>query len=88
MEHPYISSKSTWKVRGQALTVIIDTPMMAVFKDKCLVVLNQGKKGQFIGNEQEKLQASPQFNFDTGKPLVNVLLIENQYVIAVYETNV
>ena len=61
---------------------------MAVFKDKCLVVLNGGKKGQFIGNEQEKLQVSPQFNFDTGKPLVNVFLIENQYVVAVYETNV
>jgi len=62
---------------------------MAVFKDKCLVVLNGGKKGQFIGNvgsEQEKLQASPQFNFDNGKTLVNVLLIENQYVVAVYET--
>lgn len=34
------------------------------------------------------LQQHPQFNLDMCKPLVNILLIENQYVIAVSETNV
>lgn len=63
--------------------------MMAVFKDKCLVVLNQGKKAQFIQPEiQGALQQSPQFSLESGKPLVSILLVENQYVIAVYETSV
>lgn len=67
----------------------LDTPMMTVFKDKCLVVLNQGKKAQFISNDADgKLQDKPQFNLDNGKQLVNILLVENQYVIAVFDTQV
>jgi hypothetical protein len=34
------------------------------------------------------LQQSPQFNLDINKPLVSILLVENQYVIAVFENNV
>jgi hypothetical protein len=28
----------------------------------------------------------PTFNLDNGKPLVTILLVENHYVIAVFET--
>jgi hypothetical protein len=62
---------------------------MSVFKDKCLVVLNQGKKAQFINPDvQGALQQAPQFIFEAGKVIVNILLVENQYVVAVFETHV
>ena len=60
---------------------------MAVFKDKCLVVLNQGKTAKFISNENDgRLMEKPTFNLDNGKPLTTILLVENHYVIAVFDT--
>lgn len=63
--------------------------MMSVCNNKCLVVLNQGKKAQFINPDVNgALQQAPQFVFEPGKTLVNVTLVENQYVVAVFETHV
>lgn len=71
-------------------------PLMTVYREKCLVMGKSQKKARFLiegkdpeGKEDERnqgyMQKKPQFKIDQSRQCVQMLLVEKQYVILVYE---
>lgn len=75
-------------------------PMLAAYKDKCLVVTKNNKKAKFLVEGKDLnpkhqntenvgyLSEKPVFNLDQSRNLMQLLLVENDYVVAVYDTQV
>lgn len=75
-------------------------PMLSVFKDKCLVVSQANKRVQFLqpavnarrpADDKEQvgiLKQYPVFNLDASRFLNQILLIDEEYVVAVYDTQI
>ena len=59
--------------------------MMSVFKDKCLVVSKLGKEAQYL-EPGGTLKDQPYFDLESSTPLVSIQLVDNEYVVAVFET--
>lgn len=73
---------------------------MSVYKDRCLVVNRKQQKARFLvegrdlSNKQQKQDSNnigymapkPTFMLDTSKNLQQIILVENEYVVAVYDT--
>ena len=62
-----------------------DIPMMSVYKDKCLVVSKLGKEAQYL-EPGGTLKDQPYFDLESSIPLVSIQLVDNEYVVAVFET--
>ena len=64
-----------------------DVPMMSVYKDKCLVVSKLGKEAQYLETKDGgSLKDRPFFDLESNTPLVSIQLVDNEYVVAVFET--
>jgi hypothetical protein len=74
-------------------------PMMTVYRDKCLVMSKSQKKAKFLiegkdptGKEDDRnigyMDNKLIFKIDQNRTCVTMLLVENQYVILVYENAV
>ena len=83
----YIASKKMYmimdytdgKLVAKSELVNGDIPMMAVFKDKCLIVTRLGKEAQFLlPQDGGILQDKPYFDLDAGNnTLVSIQLVED-----------
>lgn len=98
----YIVVKNTYMIYGKSSALEICRvedpsrkidPIMTVFRDKCLIVTTNAttglKKAQYM-NENLKsngyLMNNPSFDLDPKYVLVNLLYVEGDYVLALYET--
>lgn len=62
--------------------------MMAVSRGRCLVVTNNNRLAQFLMVQSGQLMARPAFVLDPQKQLMQLVMIDAEYVVAVYDTSV
>ena len=75
-----------------------DMPLMAVYRDKCLVQVKSRLKAKFLvegrdpknkeSNNIGYLASKPVFILDSSRTAIQLLMVEDQYVIIVYDVGV